>query len=166
MLDQAEIGGLREGRRWTIASAEGGAGLRGLSIQVDPVGTERDDLVLVPGAVRRAASGSLVWCGDLRSRARDVCRHVAVEIRLLDRCGRRVGGLEARAAQLGPGAGLALETPLDREATRLQVRLLRWRTRDIGVELGPLPPQDLPLPHGRDVRNDEGAGAPAPTPSF
>lgn len=65
MAGEAEIGELRPGRRWMIASAVGVAGLMGLSIVVDEPVDEQNDLALTGSELTRTDSGATVWRGML-----------------------------------------------------------------------------------------------------
>lgn len=143
MAREAEIGELRRGRRWMIASAVGVAGLMGLSIVVDEPVDEREDLVLSGGEVTRNGSGGLVWRGVLSNTAREACRDLAVEIRFLDGTGALAGELTARISRLAAGGRLDLEAALPKGAVGLQIYALRWRTRDASIELGPFASRPL-----------------------
>ena len=145
MVGSVEIGELRRGRRWTIASADGAAGLMGLSIVVDEPDRERDALTLTSSEVTDGLAGRL-WRGVLSNMGSETCRGLAAEIRFLDRAGRVSGRLDARAANLPPGGGLQLEALLPSGAARLQIYALRWRTGTASIELGPFSPQPLPRP--------------------
>lgn len=142
MLDQVEIGGLRRGRRWTISSAPSGAGLRGLSITVAEAG-DAGELVLVPGLVALSAAGVRIWRGALANTSASPCRDVLVRLGFLDAQGRRVADLGARSGRLDAGDELPLETRLPSAAVDLRVEVIRWRTPDALVDLGPLRPQRL-----------------------
>ena len=143
MAGDAEIGELRPGRRWMIASAAGVAGLMGLSIVVDePVG-EQNDLALTGGELVRGDSGAPVWRGMLRNLGAEPCRDLSVEIRFLDRRGALAGELSARSSRLAAGGRFDLEAALPERAVELQVYALRWRTRDVSIELGPFRPRPL-----------------------
>lgn len=143
MVGETEIGELRHGRRWMIASAVGVAGLMGLSIVVDEPVNERDDLVLTGSEVTGHGSGAAVWRGVLSNVGRQSCRDLAVEIRFLDRGGALVGELSARASRLEAGGRFDLEAALPEGAVSVQVYALRWRTHDASIELGSLRPQPL-----------------------
>lgn len=143
MAGETEIGELRRGRRWMIASAVGVAGLMGLSIVVDEAVEERDDLVLTGGAVETGPSGERMWRGELANVAPGPCRDLAVDIRFLDRGGRLAGELATRASRLAAGGRIALEAALPEGATALQLYALRWRTPDACIELGPFRPRPL-----------------------
>lgn len=143
MAGEAEIGELRPGRRWMIASAVGVAGLMGLSIVVDePVG-EQNDLALTDGELLRGESGAPRWRGALSNLGAEACRDLSVEIRFLDRRGALTGEVSARASWLAAGSRLDLEAALPEGAVELQLYALRWRTRDASIELGPFRPRPL-----------------------
>lgn len=142
MAGETEIGELRRGRRWMIASAVGVAGLMGLSIVVTEAGEERNDVVLSRSEVTPTAAGAR-WRGALANRAPDRLRDVAVEVRFLDRGGRMLGETTARAATLAAGGRLELDAALPPGAVQLQVYALRWRTGQASLELGPFRPRAL-----------------------
>jgi len=143
MVGETEIGELRPGRRWMIASAVGVAGLMGLSIVVDEAVNERDDIVLSHSEVIDGGAGGSVWRGALTNLAADGCRDLMVEMRFLDRNGRLLGELRRRAAALGVGRRFDLEAALPSGAVDLQIYALRWRSGDASIELGPFRPREL-----------------------
>lgn len=143
MAGEAEIGELRPGRRWMIASAVGVAGLMGLSIVVDEPVDEQNDLALTGSELTRTDSGATVWRGMLSNLRAEACRDLSVEIRFLDRSGALTGELSARASRLAAGGRFDLEAALPEGAVELQVYALRWRTRDASIELGPFRPRPL-----------------------
>jgi hypothetical protein len=142
MAGETEIGELRRGRRWMIASAVGVAGLMGLSIVVTEAGEERNDVVLSRSEVTQTAGGAL-WRGVLDNRAHDRLRDVSVEIRFLARDGRLLGEATGRTSALAAGGRLELEAALPPGAVQLQVYALRWRTGQASLELGPFRPRAL-----------------------
>lgn len=148
MLDQAEIGGLREGRRWTIASAEGGAGLRGLSIRLSEAGDGRQ-LEVQPGEVIGARTGRRTWRSAVANIGGEDCLDVVCQVRFLDGSGWLTGEVCVRSPRLHAGGRLRLEAPLPAAATHLQVHTVRWRTSGASVELGPSRPQPLSPLTGR-----------------
>ena len=147
MAGEAEIGELRRGRRWMIASAAGVAGLMGLSIVVMEAGDERNDVVLSRSEVV-GSGGRPVWRGALTNLAANGCRDLAAEIRFLDRNGRMLGELAARVAALAAGGRFDIEAALPPGATALQLYALRWRSGDASIELGPFRPRELAHPQG------------------
>jgi len=145
MVGSLEIRELRGGRRWTIASADGAAGLMGLSILVDEPDRERDALALTSSEVTERLASRL-WRAVLTNVGLEPCRGLAAEVRFLDRAGGISARLDARAATLAPGGGLKLEAILPADAAQMQIYALRWRTGAASIELGPFSPQPLPRP--------------------
>ena len=99
---------------------------------------DRETMVFTRNEVMQEALGGRTWVGALTNVAGGPCDDVTIQIGFHDRDGRPVGApVTARAARLGPGAGLHLQARLPVAAVGMRVRLLRWTAGGGIVAPGP-----------------------------
>jgi len=103
-------------------------------------GEDDGSVALTRNEIARGSAGDQMWHGAFTNRTGDLHRNLYVEIRFLDRRGRRLGSVGGRAERLEPGESLTLDVPLPAQAASVQLSALRWRMRDVHAELGPYKP--------------------------
>jgi len=88
------------------------------------------------------SSGARIWHGTMTNTTDSQYREIDVTIRFLDSADQPVGEVSGRADRLEPGEQLDLQAPLLREADRMQIYSLQWRTgrKNKYVPLGPWAP--------------------------
>lgn len=144
--DTANRGG-RNWRRlaiigWLVAAALIVLPLMGMFVMA---ATDDDEnIVLVRNEVVRHAPGNRIWRGTFWNHSDSLYTRLDAVILFLDKDGKPVGQARGAAARLDPGEYFNLQSPLPRDAVRMQMYQLRWTGPGGGsVSLGPWRPWEF-----------------------